>query len=224
MAPGISRFSSFQSFCSSAFALALRRSPAPRARGTSRPAAHPTAARPGRRCASAAGTPRSRPSRVLIATRAARCCGNAASSSGSIATSIFSISSRVAASFMRAGSKAARRTLPCVSAVATTYLSEKRASAGVARRLVAATLPWRRGSCRRGCARSRAPRRFMRACSASAPSIAAKVWPQQVWFLKVMRQMLNVFPKDAKALLPIRPVRHRARRSPHRPRSRPATR
>ena len=30
--------------------------------------------------------------------------------------------------------------------------------------------------------------------------MAAKVWPQQVWFLKVMRQMLKVLPSDSKAL------------------------
>ena len=47
---------------------------------------------------------------------------------------------------------------------------------------------------------------FMRPCSASAPSIAAKVWPQQVWFLNVMRQMLKVLPSGRKALLPVRPV------------------
>ena len=38
------------------------------------------------------------------------------------------------------------------------------------------------------------------ALSASAPSIAAKVWPQQVWFLNVMRVTWNSRPSVASAL------------------------
>ena len=72
-----------------------------------------------------------RPPPATIETRAARWRGNAASSSGSSATSMRCISARVAESSSRAGSNAAKRTLPPVSAVATTYLSEKRASAAV---------------------------------------------------------------------------------------------
>src|SRR6058998_3375917 len=53
-----------------------------------------------------------RPSRDSIATRAARCAGNAASRSGSRAISTRRISERVAASPSRAGSNAASRTLP----------------------------------------------------------------------------------------------------------------
>ena len=115
----------------------FHRSPEPRARDTSRPAAHPTAAPPGRRCAWAAGTPP--PGRRACGTPRARraASGTRRRVPGRSTTSMRAISSRVPGSFMRAGSKAARRTLPCVSAVATTYLSEKRASAGVRRRFVA---------------------------------------------------------------------------------------
>jgi len=40
---------------------------------------------------------------------------------------------------------------------------------------------------------------FMRFASACAPSMAAKVCPQQAWFLKVMRQMLKVLPSPSSA-------------------------
>ncbi len=66
-----------------------------------------------------------------MATRAARWRGKLASSSGSSATETRLISARVSAFINLGDSKAARRTLPCVSAVATTYFIEKRASAGV---------------------------------------------------------------------------------------------
>src|SRR6185295_1773547 len=119
--------SSFQSFCSSALALPTPITGEASSRYFSSSWASDNGAsgspmRVGCRCSSL------RP-RALIEMRAARCFGNAASSSLSTETEIFSMQERVALSSMRTGSNAARRTLPCVSAVATTYLSEKRASA-----------------------------------------------------------------------------------------------
>ena len=80
-----------------------------------------------------------RPSRASIAMRAERCAGKAASTAGSSASSTCLISVRVPASSSRDGSNAARRTLPCVSAVATRYGVEKRASAAVAGSAIPAT-------------------------------------------------------------------------------------
>src|SRR5581483_1806441 len=73
----------------------------------------------------------SRPSRARRVTRAARFPGNAASSSGSSFTAILFITAFVSSSSNLSFSKAASRTLPWTSPLATTSFSEKRPSAGV---------------------------------------------------------------------------------------------